>query len=410
MPMGRSPGSPSGPTPPGLARSRRSAPARACAAAAGTRVTAASDTSSSNTPTSASCPPPSSAHRCSTRRPDGPGAAPRGARRMASVTASRVTPRGTVAASPKSAASARRSPNSASTDAAEVGADAAGGKRRSAFRHTAALCGAGSSATRARAAALSRPARTRRSARRWDGASAVAAWSPPRTTLRRPSKRRRHDGRHTPALRSARAVLNSPFSTASARTWWVSGGSGASGAVAGATAGTWRRREGSSSSHSQACCCSGSRRTQSRASAASTLQAPSSAAGTCATVRAPDATRGDQSAAVGAARRRKSARAATQAGGSAANSVCPSPAAAAPCAAPAPRASPPSPAAAAGAAAATTRARWRRGLGRQRASWADRELRPRGPRCARYGRPHQRHPPSPSSVAVAAGTSPITWA
>jgi len=70
--------------------------------------------------------------------------------------------------------------------------------------------------------------------------------------------------------------------------------------------GTWRRREGRRSSHSQAWRCPGSRPTHSNASAIKADHAPPNADGTCAAVRAPEATSGAQSSGVGATRRRKS--------------------------------------------------------------------------------------------------------
>lgn len=160
MPMGRSPGSPSAPSPPCCASRSRYTCANTWAAAAGTRVTAAFDTSSSTTPKSASCPPSVSDCRCSIRRPEGPGAVARGARWMEVTTTSRETDRGTVAPSPNASASARRSEKSFATDAEAADADAAGRNRNAALRQTAGACAAGSSDSKARAAALRRPAHT----------------------------------------------------------------------------------------------------------------------------------------------------------------------------------------------------------------------------------------------------------
>ena len=178
-----------------------------------------------NNPESAACPSSPRARRRSMRRPEGPGADPRGVRRMASPTSSRGSTRGTPESRPKSAAAANSAGNAASTDAREARPGRAGNERLRAISQTAGVRGATGAAVSARAAALSRPARTRRSARRCaavtrariPGAPQPVSWG------RDLAPARPGADRHTRASRSASAVAESPEKMAAARTTYVSG-------------------------------------------------------------------------------------------------------------------------------------------------------------------------------------------
>ena len=221
IPIGRSRGRPSASRPPGLVSRRSSAPANACAASGGRRFTAPSPASRRTTSAREDWPSSPRARRCSIRRPDGPGAEPRGARRIAASTSSRGSTGGTPAVCPKSAAAARAAGKAASTVAAVARPGRAGGKRARAFAHTAGVRGATGAAVRARAAAPRRPARTSRNARR------CAAVGP---ALGGPLVRGRAAGdgaRQTPASRSARASPKPPVRRAAARRASVRGGDAA---------------------------------------------------------------------------------------------------------------------------------------------------------------------------------------
>jgi len=127
---------------------------------------AASPASSRNTPASNACPASPRARRCFMRSPEGLREEPRGARRIASVAASRGSTPGTPKMRPKSATDEISTGNAASTDALVAIRGPAGGKRLRAFSQTAGERGATGAAVSARAAARSRPARARRRARR----------------------------------------------------------------------------------------------------------------------------------------------------------------------------------------------------------------------------------------------------
>lgn len=279
IPMGLSLGSQSAASPPGLRSSIRSAPARAARATGGMRFTAASPVSSSRTPTRASLPPSASADRCSTRCPGGPGEDPRSAARMASVTVSRDTVRGTASLPAAAAREASSAANAASTEAAVARSGEAVGKSRRTFLQISSVPGASGSDNSVRAAALRRPWRVCRSARRCvavvrrrgdtplptpgakAGAAGALAPSPLEAETEGGGGLGSDGGRPIAPPRSARATANSRRSTAAARAAYDTRTARRAGRLD--ALGWCSSRDGSRSSHRQACSRSGSVRLQS---------------------------------------------------------------------------------------------------------------------------------------------------
>jgi len=228
------------------------------------------------------------------RKPDGPGEQPRDADRIVATTVAAERPAGSLAAPPCAAATASSGPNSASTDSVVANPGTAGGNNCCAASHTESVWGATGDPCRVRAAALSRPCRTCRSARRcvfvgrgWAAGGPVDTRGPgagrrsgsPRAATgeggrwgaggcvrglcaRAPvGKAGAQPGgggaRHTPTFLSRRAAEKLPSRRAAAR---AACGSGAGpGPRPRVRAGTWRSRDGKVDSQSHAVASPGAR-------------------------------------------------------------------------------------------------------------------------------------------------------